>query len=445
MYSYLDLILLPIYLSVIFIIARNIQRKNIRKKPEYKYFTKGLFIKIFGVLLFASAYIFIYGNGDTISYFRGTNSMVKLLMQDFEKGIAVIFDLHVHYNQYSIFNSDSGYPPLYMWRDKETFLVSRLTTIFCFLSFGSFYITSILTCCYTYIGVWKLYLLFNENFPNRKKIFFYSILCIPSLVFWGSGIMKDSYVLGALCWVSYNFYRIFIRQKKVLWNILLLVFNFWILINIKSYVAVSLIPGMLIWLYSSFSKKIKSRVLKVFLKPVLLMIVVFAFLSISNNLSLIGLGKYSNIDETINSAIVIQQDLLREEQYGNNSYYIGEIDGTFTGLLSIAPQAIMTAIFRPFIWESNNVLMTFSALENLILIIVILILIAKTSPFTFINYILKEPLLAYSMTFIILFSFGVGIASTNFGALVRYKIPLIPFFYSTLFLIYKNKNLNRMR
>ena len=48
------------------------------------------------------------------------------------------------------------------------------------------------------------------------------------------------------------------------------------------------------------------------------------------------------------------------------------------------------------------------------------------------------------MTFIILFSFGVGIASTNFGALVRYKIPGTFFLISSLIIIYdineKQKN-----
>ena len=36
-----------------------------------------------------------------------------------------------------------------------------------------------------------------------------------------------------------------------------------------------------------------------------------------------------------------------------------------------------------------------------------------------------------------LFAFGVGIAGTNFGALVRYKTPLVPFFFSMIYLVFK--------
>jgi hypothetical protein len=41
------------------------------------------------------------------------------------------------------------------------------------------------------------------------------------------------------------------------------------------------------------------------------------------------------------------------------------------------------------------------------------------------------------MLFSLFFAFGVGIAGTNFGALVRYKIPMMPFFFGGLYLIFK--------
>ena len=104
-------------------------------------------------------------------------------------------------------------------------------------------------------------------------------------------------------------------------------------------------------------------------------------------------------------------------------------------MLKIAPRAIGTAIFRPFIWESGNFIMLFSGLENLILIFGSFYLIIKIRPTKFFKTIFREPLLVHCLIFVLLFAFGVGIASTNFGALVRYRIPLIPFFYSLLYVI----------
>ena len=81
--------------------------------------------------------------------------------------------------------------------------------------------------------------------------------------------------------------------------------------------------------------------------------------------------------------------------------------------------------------------MVISAIENSILLIFTVLLIIRLNPFKFIRENLKEPLFVFSVLFTLLFGFGVGIASTNFGALVRYKIPLIPFYFTTMYLIYK--------
>ena len=322
-----------------------------------------------------------------------------------------------------------------MYRDDGTFIVSRITTIFYILGCGSFFITSFLTSSFSYIGIWKLFILFNKLFKLNSKYLFYIIICMPSLLFWGGGIMKDSFVLGSCCWVTYNFFKVFIERKKVILNSLLLVINFLILINIKGYIAVSLLPGFVLWLYSSYLKGIKNNIVKIAIAPILILVFTFISFLFFNNLDFIGLGQYQNIDQTIEQAQIIQQDLLREEQYGTNNYNIGTLDGSVSGMLKVAPMAVGTAIFRPFIWESTNVTMILSGLENLILIFSSLFIIIKSNPIKFFSVIFSNPLLLHCLIFVLLFAFGVGIASTNFGALVRYRIPLIPFFYTMLYII----------
>jgi len=250
--------------------------------------------------------------------------------------------------------------------------------------------------------------------------------------------MKDSFVLGACCWATYNFFKIFIARKKILINIFFLIINFALLINIKSYVAISLLPGFILWLYSNYLKQIRNKIIKVAIAPFLILIFAGISLSFINNLDVIGLAQYQNFDKTIEQAQVIQQDLLRSEQYGSNSYNIGTLDGSFSGMLEVAPRAIGTAIFRPFIWESGNAIMIFSGIENMFLVIISVYLILKVNPIRFFKLIFSNPLLVHCFIFVLLFAFGVGIASTNFGALVRYRIPLIPFFYTMLYILSRN-------
>ena len=86
------------------------------------------------------------------------------------------------------------------------------------------------------------------------------------------------------------------------------------------------------------------------------------------------MGVYGDVDSAIVQAQVIQGDLLRNDQYGSNSYYIGQLDGTMSNLLSLAPIAIFTALFRPFIWEIGSPTMVISAAENIVLIFSIYVL-----------------------------------------------------------------------
>lgn len=431
-----DVFVAIIYFLVIVGIASIIQSRNINKYPEYKYFTKGLIAKLIGVTIFCLIYVFYYDGGDTTNYFLGSKALVGVFFQDFEKGFALIFNTDSYFNSWRTFNVDSGFPPTYMWRDTQTFAVSRFSTLFYILGFGSFLTTSFFTSIFSYLGIWKLFRLLNTLYPGYSKGLFYFMLFLPTLIFWGSGIMKDSYVLGATCWITYNFYKIFIDRKKLFWNIFFILINLFILLNTKAYVLISLFPGIILWINSAYLKNSKSFLSKAIKLPFFILIFGFSAYYIFSNIGSL-MGVYGDVDSALEQAQVIQQDLLREEAYGSNSYNIGEIDGSIGGVISLAPLAVFTAIYRPLFWEIGSPIMVVSVIENSILLLFTLYLLIRTGPFRLIKTLISEPILLYAFVFTLIFAFGVGIASTNFGALVRYRVPLIPFYFPMLYLIFK--------
>ena len=117
-------------------------------------------------------------------------------------------------------------------------------------------------------------------------------------------------------------------------------------------------------------------------------------------------------------------------------YNIGTIDA-FSSLVSVAPMAIFTALFRPLFWEIGSPVMILSVIENTILLVFCIIILVRISPIKLVKFLLINPLLLYSIVFGVLFAFGVGIAGTNFGALVRYKIPFMPLFFPSIYISYK--------
>lgn len=424
------------HIIIILFIGWLIKKKYQKEFPEYKYFLTGLSFKLLGVICFMFIYVFYYGGGDTFNYFKGSSAIAGLLLENPSYGLQELFGFGFGGKYYGWFNENTGYPPLYMWRDSHTFAVCRYSVPFVILGFRTFFASSILMATFSYIGLWKLYRLFNILYPGYSRGFARLILFLPSLIFWGSGIMKDSYMICATCWTTYNFYMVFIARKKVISNVLLLIFNFLLIINIKSYIILSLIPGMVLWLYSLNINKIKNSVARGLVGPFFLLVFLSSGAYFLGSISEL-MGVYGNVDSAIEQAQTIQQDLLRENQYGRNSYNIGEIENSVSGLLTIAPIAIFTALFRPLLWEVGSATMIISALENTMFLLFCIYFLINSNPFIFFRTLKLNPFLIYCISFSLIFAFGVGIAGTNFGALVRYKIPLIPFFFSSLFLVSK--------
>jgi hypothetical protein len=148
------------------------------------------------------------------------------------------------------------------------------------------------------------------------------------------------------------------------------------------------------------------------------------------------LGDYGTLEGIIRKAIITYEDHIRAEQYGYNFYSLGEFDGTLWNFFSKAPAAIAAGLFRPYMWEIRNPVMFLAAAENTAFMLLVLVILWKTGPVKMIKIIFDEPLVVFSLTFAIVFAFAVGISTANFGALVRLKIPLLPFITTGLFILY---------
>jgi hypothetical protein len=191
---------------------------------------------------------------------------------------------------------------------------------------------------------------------------------------------------------------------------------------------VALLPGLFIWLVFQRFQNIRNQVLKVILVP-LLMGVIFGG-GIVFYFQLSGAVGYQSPQEALNHAAIIQQDLIRSEAYGDNFFDIGKIDPTPAGVLSKMPAAINAGLYRPYIWEAGSPVMIISGLENFILLLFTIYSLIKLRIFRLFSSTFKDPVLTLCLTFTIFIAFIVGLTTANFGALVRYKIPLLPFFIS---------------
>lgn len=427
--SIFDLLLAPIYLIIIYFLSSYKQKKNVHKNPLYKWYTKGLFAKLAGAIALCLIYQLYYTGGDTVNYFLTSKAIANMLWKDAPVFANMMGGARLDEN-YFYFDENTGFPAF--WHGGVEGFVSRLLVPFILVSFNSFIITAMMLAWVCYSGIWRLFLLFNEQFPPLQKQLTISILFIPSVVFWGSGLLKDTITLSAVGWFTYHFYYFFIQKKYKLLSGAYIFISSFLLVSIKPYIFFALIPGSIVWLSNERLKNVKNKLFRVIAGPFFivggLLVGVFILTQMGD-----VLGVYS-VDKVLNKAVESNMD-QKQDYYGGNSFDIGDFDPTIQGVLGKAHLAITATLFRPFIWEARNPVMLLSGLENTYLLLLTFFLLVKLKFFNFFTFIGETPLLLFSMLFALFFAFSVGLATSNFGSLVRLKIPCIPFFVSSLFVV----------
>ncbi|HRO39467.1 MAG TPA: hypothetical protein PLV70_01955 [Flavobacteriales bacterium] len=430
-------------LSVVYIIFLSLyfsRQKKMRlvRQPEYKHFLYGLYAKIIGAMVFSLIYFYYYKGGDTISYFYSAVSMSQLATAEPLDFLRVLFGANdaEHLN---LFGSGAR-PYEYVYYDDRTFMVIRIITPLVLFSFRSYVLTALLLSSLCYLGIWRSYQTFVGYFPSLKDKFAIAFLYMPSVIFWGSGIMKDTLTIGAACWWVHCFDQVFFKKNRVIGNAIGLVLAGMLLIMVKAYIFMILMPVMVLWLLYFRVARLKNLLLRLVVLPIMLLVLAGGSYVVLNNLG-DSLGKFS-LDEAMTTTMNIQRDMQRVEEYGSNYFDIGELDGTLRGGLVKAPAAINAALFRPYLWESSSVVVVISALENAWLLGFSLLVLWRTRAWFLFRVIRRNPLAMTCITFAIAYGFVIGISTPNFGALVRFKIVLVPFFVSFLYIV---NYLNRER
>lgn len=441
-----DAILPPFYLLVIFLYAYIVKIRKIDKNPEYSYYIRGLTLKVLGGIIFLAVYLLYYSGGDTTLYFQSTESLLNLAKVNFGKFFSIMLG-NLSVENASLFGPNIGYN--YYYRDFQSYSVVRFSSIFVFLAGRSYVTATILIAAFTFSGLWSLFKLLIHRFPNDKNAIAFAILYIPSTLFWGSALLKDSYTLMATCYFFVSFYKIIVIKKSILKNVFLFIFSSFILLSIKPYIFFALIMASIITLIYINISLVKNKLLRTFVIPIIVVLITIGGMQIMFFIGESVGGHYSSIDKMLEKAVINQQD-LKQSYYGGNSFDIGDFEPTITGVLSKFPVATIAGLFRPFLWETRNPVMFISSLENsmfLFLTIYVLLL----SYFTWRQYswnymkniLFSDAFIVFSIVFAIVFAFFIGLTTSNFGALVRYKIPLIPFFMASLFIVVHNFNIER--
>ncbi len=410
------------------------RQKNIRIKeaPEYAYYIWGLMAKMLGGLAFSLIYFYYYQGGDGLVFFLGGVAMRNLaLVEPLEYLRQMLGDNSMR--AWSTYTWETAKPFQYVYFDDRTFAVIRVSSILALLTFKSFLISNLMIASLSYFGIWACYRTYVSYFPQISGKLAIGFLYMPSTIFWGSAILKDTFTFSSVCWWVHLVDELFFKRRVTVSKWVGLVISGIVMITMKPYIFMALFPMTIFWLLYLRVVRLKNVMVKFVLVPIAGLLIVsvslFVLLKLGDSLDKFALeGALQTIQTT-------QGDLVNANAYGSNSFNVGTFDGTWFSVFAKFPIATNAALFRPYLWEANNFVMLMSGLENFWVLALSLYVLYRAGPAFMLRCIIGVPILFMSMAFAIFFAFTVGVTTPNFGALVRFKIPMVPFYIGSMYII----------
>jgi hypothetical protein len=113
---------------------------------------------------------------------------------------------------------------------------------------------------------------------------------------------------------------------------------------------------------------------------------------------------------------------------GGSTYAMGDSSKTtLMGQLVFAPFALLSSLFRPFLFEARNAQMLANALETTVILVLTGMIFLRRRLADIWTTVSRTPMLMLCLVFVLTFAVAVGLTTTNLGTLSRYRMPLVPF------------------
>ncbi len=315
----------------------------------------------------------------------------------------------VYYNRMNNWFNKYTFNPSFF---NDTRTIIRVNALIRLFSFGYY---SIHVLVWSFISLLGTVMIAKAVFP-LSNINRYALLAalfgIPSVLAWGSALLKEGLLLLFMGAVLLGFFRT-LTSGVSLRNLVLLLLGTAGFFVLKVHVFLALLPALAGCLLAFRFGKI----------PVHWCFVIVL------SASTLAFGLFSWLFPQIDLLEWMahrQQAMLRLAYYTDSGsmLFVNPLDGTWLSVLRNLPEALLSAFFRPWVSEADGTLQWLAALENLMLAMLILpaILFRKACS--------REQIIlvgfCFTFTFV-LFAF-MGLTTPVLGTLVRYRMPALLFF-----------------
>jgi hypothetical protein len=295
-----------------------------------------------------------------------------------------------------------------IYNDSHTII--RLNALLRIFSFGYYNVHTVFFCFLSLSGLVGIYRFFVHHVTDRGRELFFAVFLLPSVLFWGSGVLKEGILffgLGILLWHA----SLLLQGRQKIFSVLCIAASFVLLIYTKFYVIIVMLPLLIAYAWCELTKG-RHCILKYSLTLLVFIVAMVNAHYFIPQYDFIGIltqkqNDFLNLAHAVNSGSMISMEPLEPNIWS---------------LLKNMPLALYNGLFRPWIFESTSPFFILAGIENLIIIIIMIMTCV------FLNKRVKSMSLLLMCIF---FSAGIlvltGLTTPVIGAIVRYKVPAMPF------------------
>ncbi|MBC3539936.1 hypothetical protein ACFSC6_04915 [Rufibacter sediminis] len=387
-----------------------------RQTPALRpFFWPALFLKLSAGILIGIIYRHYFSGGDTWEYHAQTIKVVQTSRQDPEQYLRLL-----------VFNEKGEIPIGFSkWADySNSFFFIKLLSLFYFLTGNSYWFSGLYLSLFSFWGGWFLVAKVQTYYSRYGIAAAIAFLFFPSVVFWTSGVSKDSVFMGSLCLTVGLLLRLYKSAKPTegVTNFLLLLPCVYLLWRIKFFLAAVL----LVLVGALLLAKWLARCIPL-------------FRSASRQgllwLGMLGIGAFVasfahptfNLNFFARHILWNYRNLTAKTDITKPHLEFPDLQPDLFSVLFHAPEAVMQMLFRPYVWEAAPLFYKAVAVENLFLVLLVLI--------TLIYLIRKRKVpalpafVAVLLVFFCISAVLVTLPTPNLGSLHRYRAPLLPFLF----------------
>ncbi len=334
-----------------------------------------------------------------------------------------------YYSQMNFWAQKSGAS---IYNDSHTII--RFNALVRLFSFGYYNVHTVVICFLSLIGLTAIYKTFVNELQNKKRELLFAVFLLPSVLFWGSGVLKEGLILFTL--------GLFIYYSSKLFRLRALIFFMGaalLLALSKFYVWVAVLPSIAILIWSNLS-----RSKKIFLNYFLILI-------FTGTIGL-NIDSFSNIQ---NPLVTLSQKQLEFIQLANGELrdsnnnpippaksviIINKLDPTFYSFIRNSPQALINTTLRPYLWEVRSPMMLLAAMESMLLLFMLALILFFIQPLKNI----KWKYVLFCLSFVCLQFLIIGETTPILGAIARYRMIALPFLIIAFIFIYDKEKLLKL-